>query len=276
VRKDMKKIIAFVTPSVAIGTDMVKPSPPNRLVHGKSKLLNRKGQQKLVDSVSFACSDKKESRKTISYQNNRSGNDEGYIIPLGAPVYQTTRHQLYQAVGVDPEGIDDDFELVNVSPNGNCALLVVQQFLHSTGREKNMSITQFRQMLFEYINANKETFQRVTAAFPHGWMYPNSQWEHLLLALYKPGINFDTGCSPSYWVDIMAIGPILAHKYHITLSIYGDQPITVRYLEGLGIRAQAALAPALIRAPHTLFSLFHGYHYYWIKPRKEHRVFAER
>jgi hypothetical protein len=92
VRKNTKKIIAFATP-VAIGLDMVKPSPAHRLVHGKLQLLNaktqtaptinRKGQQKIVDSVSFACTDKNDSKKTISYKNNMSRNDGGYIIPLG-------------------------------------------------------------------------------------------------------------------------------------------------------------------------------------------------
>ena len=60
----------------------------------------------------------------------------GYIIPLGETLYLTQRHHLYRAVGIDPDCIDNDFELVNVSPNGNCALLVVQQFLHSTGRKR--------------------------------------------------------------------------------------------------------------------------------------------
>jgi hypothetical protein len=81
--------------------------------------------------------------QTISDSQNMSRTDGGYIIPLGEPLNQTQRHHLYRGVGMDPDCIDKDFKLVNVSPNGNCALLVVQQFLHSTGREKTMTITQF-------------------------------------------------------------------------------------------------------------------------------------
>jgi hypothetical protein len=274
----MKKIVDFAS-AVARGLDNEKHAITER-VHGESQSLNakthnpvptidRKGQQRIIDFWSGVPPNKKEkNKKTISHSKHLNCPDGGYIIPLGEPLNQTQRLQLYRAVGMDQDCIDNDFELVNVSPNGNCALLVVQQFLHSTGREKTMTITQFRLMLFEYLNDNKETFQTVSQAFPFAWMYQNNQWDIIVSALYQPGTNFEKGCSSSYWVDVLAIGTILAHKYHITLNVYGEQKITVQYLEGLGLKSEHALAPTLMEAPHTLFCLFHKFHYYWIKPRK--------
>jgi hypothetical protein len=275
--KKQKQIVNFASP-FARGLDDVTSAQDGR-VHGKSLLSNvkslraptidRKGQQKIIEFMPCTpLPGKRESnQKIISHQKHMTQINAGYIIPLGAPLYRSQRHQLYRDVGINPDCIDTDFELVNVSPNGNCALLVVQQFLHSTGREKNMTIMQFQLILFEYLSINKEMFQSVSEAFPHGWMYQNNQWDNLLSSLYKPGTNFDKGCLSSYWVDIMEFGPILAHKYHITVNIYGKQKVTVRYLEGLGIKAELALALKLTEAQHTLFCLFHAFHYYWIKPR---------
>lgn len=162
--------------------------------------------------------------------------------------------------------------------NGNCVLLVVQQFLHSTRtREEHDNHAALTNVVWV-----PKCEQRIVPEQDWGLPTQSDVSEKPVgeptIGIIQTWDKLKQGLHMSSCWDVMATELILVHKYHITANIiqHGERKLTICYLEGLGITAEAALVQTLImeEAQHTLFCLFHGYQYYWSKPQKQKEVCA--
>ena len=92
-----------------------------------------------------------------------------------------------------------ELEVCNVAPDGNCCLLVTQQYLYETGRESPMSHTDFRKMLYQDMLHFKTQIQNEDVNPLRRMMGGDEMFDEVLEKLYREGNSYERGCTRADW-----------------------------------------------------------------------------
>jgi hypothetical protein len=210
--------------------------------------------------------------RTITPTSNPDGRN---IVRMGSFVHQKRAEDLLTSCRL-PVSMLQELEVCNVAPNGNCCLLVTQQYLYETGREARMSATEFRMMLHQDMLQFKTQIQSRDTNDLQKTMGGEAMFQEVLEKLYRKGVCYEKGCAWADWAAMCDLAPVLLLKYKIAIKVFQDRDIfpnmLYKIIDGNKIiqthRADDISVPTAADNQHTLSCIFQGLHYYLIRPRK--------
>ncbi len=186
-----------------------------------------------------------------------------------------------------------EFEIINVSGDGNCCFFVIQQWLHETGQrggvsyleerrdDGNISVTDFRKKTRHYLETKEEVLRDETNPVSYfNYHHFDSIWSELLEKVY-PSLDqdFQGGCSSSQWVGMAELAFLLILKYKVkTMVIYNlsaDPAMCQTFsnhkeLEWKEYRKgdDEMPSPILDEYHETISAFLYGNHFWLIRPRE--------
>ena len=212
------------------------------------------------------------SKKKQPKKTQKEKKAERNIVRLGMTMYLKNSEALFLSCRI-PVRVYNDFEILNVEPNGNCCYLAAQQFLFETKRQPAMSITDFRRMVRDHLVDLKPILQNEDRNSLFTRMGGESTYSDIIAKAFVDGKDFTSGCSEDLWGTMAELAPTFILKYNISVVVYSPAMNSKYWFDESTNRIEQLHGnevppPSILTCHNTLSVIFKGSHYYLIRLRK--------
>lgn len=118
----------------------------------------------------------------------------------------------------------EKFDIINVSPDENCALYVCMHFLQQKNKiTENLSVTEFRFAIHCHMKKHESFLRSPQFGLQH--FYKGLCWRELYDNIYRENNNltYMNGCGEDGWINISNLFPVLNHMYgDFYLMVFSD------------------------------------------------------